>query len=353
MRPLNITMCQFDLPPGPGSGVAHQVSRLSGALQHRGHNITVLTTEPRSSQLFEMRRLRVPSASLRHKSLRLLTTPLGFALSSYARQDVVHCHGDSQLLWRSHVPIVRTFHGTARDESRYALTAKRRISQAALAPMEALAKRLATVTVGVSQSTGTTLGRLDLIIPCGVDHGQFFPGQKSPDPSVLFVGTVGGRKRGRLLVAEFAEVVRSSVSNAELWMVCPDPLPDNIRGVRWFRDLGDLHLATLFRQAWVFCLPSTYEGFGVPYIEALASGTVVVATRNDGATEIFRESEAGTVVDDDKLGLTIVHLLSDERRRLAMQEHARVDSARYSWDVIATAYEEAYSLAMSRRLSER
>ncbi len=46
-------------------------------------------------------------------------------------------------------------------------------------------------------------------------------------------------------------------------------------------------LCELYQRAWILCLPSTYEGFGVPYIEAMASGTVAVASPNPGAKEIL------------------------------------------------------------------
>ncbi len=70
-------------------------------------------------------------------------------------------------------------------------------------------------------------------------------------------------------------------------------------------------LTGLFQQAWVFCLPSTYEGFGVPYLEALAAGTPVVATKNPGACEILRDGEFGIIAPDADLGPVLSRLLAD------------------------------------------
>ena len=54
-------------------------------------------------------------------------------------------------------------------------------------------------------------------------------------------------------------------------------------------------LIELYQQAWLFCLPSSYEGFGVPYIEAMSCGTPVVATPNAGAREVLEEMAGGTL----------------------------------------------------------
>ena len=42
--------------------------------------------------------------------------------------------------------------------------------------------------------------------------------------------------------------------------------------------VSDAELVDLYRSSWLFCLPSSYEGFGIPYAEAMANGCPVVAT---------------------------------------------------------------------------
>jgi len=71
-------------------------------------------------------------------------------------------------------------------------------------------------------------------------------------------------------------------------------------------------LADLYRRAWVFCLPSTYEGFGVPYIEAMASGTPVVASPNPGAREVTQEGRFGLIASDSALSETLLRVLTEE-----------------------------------------
>ena len=59
------------------------------------------------------------------------------------------------------------------------------------------------------------------------------------------------------------------------------------KGVSYHVGVSDTELAALYCRAWVYVSPSTYEGFGLPYAEALACGTPVVATPNDGSHEML------------------------------------------------------------------
>ncbi len=45
------------------------------------------------------------------------------------------------------------------------------------------------------------------------------------------------------------------------------------KGVTYVTGVPDTQLADLYRRAWVCASPSTYEGFGLPYLEAMACGT--------------------------------------------------------------------------------
>ena len=99
----------------------------------------------------------------------------------------------------------------------------------------------------------------------------------------------------------------------------------------------------MYRRAWVFCLASSYEGFGVPYIEAMASGTPVVATPNVGACEVLGDGKFGVIVEPAKLGAALLRLLcdSDERERL---RRVGLERARdFDWNRIAGQYERIYA----------
>jgi glycosyltransferase involved in cell wall biosynthesis len=103
------------------------------------------------------------------------------------------------------------------------------------------------------------------------------------------------------------------------------------------------------REAWVMCLPSAYEGFGRPYIEAMAAGTAVVATPNPGAREVLEDGRFGVVADDDRLGEALVNLLSDPAAREARVRAGLAYVSRFDWTLVAAQYEQAYDLALTRR----
>ena len=125
------------------------------------------------------------------------------------------------------------------------------------------------------------------VIPHGVDRRVFraAAGSKSAHPSVLFVGTLDGRKRGRFLLDVFERTIRPAHPTATLTVVGQKGPPRP--GVTYRTGVSDDELVALYQTAWVYASPSTYEGFGLPYLEAMACGTVVVATRNPGSVEVL------------------------------------------------------------------
>lgn len=119
----------------------------------------------------------------------------------------------------------------------------------------------------------------------------------------------------------------------------PDDLPD---GVRALGRLSDEELADEYRRAWVFCLPSTYEGFGIPYAEAMTSGLPVVATPNVGARYVTDEGRYGLLAELDKLGDRLVEVLTDSGLRERLGVLARQRSAEFDLGRVASAYERVY-----------
>ena len=199
---------------------------------------------------------------------------------------------------------------------------------------------MATRTVAISENTRRHFPWIRDVIFCGVDHVEFHPGDKENRPVILFVGTYRRRKRGRLLMEIFQREILPAVPSAELWMVSSDaPAAPSVVQLGY---LSDQDLADRYRRAWVFCLPSTYEGFGVPYIEAMASGTAVVASPNPGAIEVLAAGDYGVVVQDDRLGSALISILTDHDRRVALEASGLERSQHFDWDTIAAAYERNF-----------
>jgi glycosyltransferase involved in cell wall biosynthesis len=186
------------------------------------------------------------------------------------------------------------------------------------------------------------------VIANGADLAAFRPdpAERSPEPSLLFVGALGGRKRGARLVEWFADTIGPAFPTCTLTMLSEPGAA--VPGVSYRSGLDGTALAKLYRSAWVYCSPSTYEGFGLPYLEAMASGTPVVATPNPGSREVLADGAAGLLVPDDAFPGAVVRLLGDaaERARLAALGLARAQA--FTLDRMIDAY-ESLLLDMTRR----
>ncbi len=326
------------LPSGTSIGVGYQVHYLANALVRRGHDVTVFSqTGAVEDSLYHV--VVVPSG----RRMRTFGFAWNLRKVDFTGFDALNAHGDDWFLWGRRRPWhVHTYHGSCLAETLRVKGAKERVRMALLALCETQSTLLPDVRVAVSENTRRWVPRIDRVISCGVDAGVFRPGQRKSDrPSILFVGVLDSRKRGRLLLDVFLREVRPAVPDAELWIV-RDPGPVEAPGVRCFGAVALETLAELYRKAWLFCLPSTYEGFGVPYVEAMASGTPVVASPNPGALEVTRGGADGLVVEDGRLGATLTELLQDAQRRRELAARGLERARDFSWDRVCRDYEEVY-----------
>jgi len=351
MTEMRIAMYHANLPePGrkPG-GVEVFVHRLANALAARSHEVEVLTySAAPADAAYDVRRL-APRRAEGSRLLRQYVASWGLNFQDLGGFDIAHTHGDDWFWLHRGLPVVRTFHGSAKLERRTATSVKRQLDKSVVYPLELLAARLATSTYGVGTDSAEIYAT-DGLLPPGIDLDG--PGRAPAErPTILFVGSWGGRKRGQLLHRLFVERIRPAVPDAELWMVAESCEPSE--GVRWFQTPSDEELRELYSQAWAFCLPSSYEGFGIPYLEAMAQGAPVVASPNPGARMLLDEGRWGIIADDAQLGRRLIELLLDPEQRSALAVAGLERAREYSWDRIARRHEDAYREAIERRESRR
>jgi hypothetical protein len=285
-----------------------------------------------------------PRLQRESKLLRTFLVPLLLNAVDWRDIEVLHLHGDDFLTLHRPVATVRTLYGSALLEARHATSLKRRTSQTVIAGLEYLSARLATSCYGLGPGVPgvyPTVGNLDggVAVPADVRLEREGP------PAILFVGTWDGRKRGRILHAVFVEQVLPRVPDAELWMV--SDRCEAADGVRWLGAPDDGQLVALYRGAWVLCLPSVYEGLGIPYLEAMANGVPIVSSPNPGARYVLGDSlAASSLVGDRELGAALVKLLTEEATRRERAEQGRRRVQRFSWDAVVERHLDAYRLAI-------
>jgi glycosyltransferase involved in cell wall biosynthesis len=162
-------------------------------------------------------------------------------------------------------------------------------------------------------------------------------------PFVLFVGTIEPRKGIDDLLAAFG---RLRADRPELRLVLAGPRgwgdpPDLAQpGVVELGSVDDATLTELYRTASVLALPSRYEGFGLPVLEAMAHGCPVVVSDAACLPEVV--GDAGTVVAvGDVAALTAA--LAEPGDGEAGRERAR----RFTWAASAERHRAAYEAALA------
>jgi hypothetical protein len=170
----------------------------------------------------------------------------------------------------------------------------------------------------------------------GVDPKVFSPAEsKVQDLRVLSVGNLIPIKGHEVLLRAFAQIV------PEFPGIMLDTIgdgPERKRLDQLAHELGISNrvrllgrqsrqqVAEAMRCCTAFVLPSSYEGLGCVYLEAMSSGKPVIGCRGQGISEIIRQGVNGFLVgpgNDKELALVMGMLLRDERKRQSIGVAAR------------------------------
>ena len=327
-----------------GGGVDCVAHDLAEGLARRGHSVVVWSYNPKpEGASYVVRPLPFRSVAISKWGQRLLMGYFGNFLPlllDLRAADALVAHGDSMFLPLLGKPVVRIMHGSSLAEALFATSAWRKVNCLGMYLQELVAGLTIPGCVAVSQNTRYHNGFVRRVIPNGIDTSLFSPAPtaKTKAPSILFVGTLQGRKRGHLLLRWFEQEILPRCPGATLWMVS-EPGPQQ-SGVQYFNGIGRSQLAQLYRQAWIYASPSRYEGFGLPYVEAMASGTPVVASPNWGSREVLGEGRFGVLADDDSFADAVKRLLDDSAERQKWTDRGLERAREYSHTTMIDRYEE-------------
>lgn len=195
----------------------------------------------------------------------------------------------------------------------------------------------------------------------GLDTELFSPDSKVPrnENELLCIGRSADPNKGiRTLIQALARLP----SHITLTLVDDDSPENQVR--RWARELGVQNrlrltgrvevseLIDLYRRTSVVVVPSRYEGFGLPAVEAMACGTPVVATRAGALPEVIDLTGGGVLAerdDPDSIAAAIRTLLENTEVRSLMAKRGRESVVeKLSWGQIAAATAEVYAETISR-----
>jgi N-acetyl-alpha-D-glucosaminyl L-malate synthase BshA len=263
----------------------------------------------------------------------------------------------------SDVKVITTLHGTditivGQDRSFHAIT---KFSIEKSDRITAVSEYLRQRTFNAFGCTGCEVEVIyNFIDPDVYDRAKYPPllrEQLDGERRVLIhVSNFRPVKRVRDIVKIFARV-RESVPSV---LVMVGDGPDRVEAEAEARTLNvdrDVHflgkidvVAPLLAGADLFLLPSQSESFGLSALEALASGTPVVASRAGGLVEVIKEGVTGAlreIGDVDAMASASVEILADRERWQTMSRDAAADArTRFSRDDIVRQYEALYEDAV-------
>jgi alpha-1,3-rhamnosyl/mannosyltransferase len=176
-------------------------------------------------------------------------------------------------------------------------------------------------------------------IPLGVDHA-FVPGDLAAVPPalqgvpyILYVGAHDARKNVATLTAAY----RAAFAGSDMKLVFTRPSEDVPEAVICHAD--EATLVALYRGATIVAVPSLYEGFGLPVLEAMACGAPVIASRAASLPEVG--GDAVHYVDDPRdanLWANALRMLArDPAIRAELSVRGRLRAHDFTWEACAAA----------------
>ena len=180
-------------------------------------------------------------------------------------------------------------------------------------------------------------------------------------PYLLFVGTLEPRKNLERLLEAFGSIPESLKDRYQLVIAGGKgwgkiDLPSLVHGLGLDRSVcmtgfvTDEQLSTLYAHAYMLAMPSLYEGFGLPLLEAMSFGVPVLTSNISSLPEVA--GDAAIFVDPLNTGSIaagLTHALTNHTLHAALSAHAKERAKLFSWDKAATEVQEVFREAIEER----
>ena len=351
----------WDIP----GGVSAHVHDLANALIRKGHYVSVIAPAESDENLpYFVESTGKPRAVRYNGSVaRLSFGPLvARRVSKWIEQgefDVLHVHEPLApsvsvlACWAAKGPIVATWHSSM-DRSRVILS----LAKLAQTVMERVSARIA-VSPAAKQTMIEHLGGDAVIIPNGVDVQSFssarpMTGWGPEQKSLVFFGRVDESRKGLNILLSALPKIRESFPDLKVLIAGPGDCDDLLEGLsvedrRAITQLGlvdELEKPNVYASGTVYVAPNTGgESFGIVLLEAMASGTPVIASDLAAFKRVLQDGECGKLFsneDSDSLAQAVIELLNndEEQDRLRAAGLARV--IEFDWDTVADEVIEVY-----------
>jgi glycosyltransferase involved in cell wall biosynthesis len=217
------------------------------------------------------------------------------------------------------------------------------------------ARRVVALSDGARQALSSIEPGLAIdVVPNPVAVPEWQASLTQGPPTVVFLGMIREAKGVFDLLRAWPEV-RRAVPDARLVLA---GIGEMERARQVARDngfdeslvmpgwIGGPEKERLLQEAWVFALPSHWEALPMSVLEAMAAGVPVVASRVGGIPDTVVDGETGLLVgtrDINRLASSLIELLTDEPRRIAMGAAARARAReQFSAEVVVPRLEAVW-----------
>jgi glycosyltransferase involved in cell wall biosynthesis len=216
------------------------------------------------------------------------------------------------------------------------------------------AMRKADVLVAVSETTqrdlvaaGFAPGKIRLIHNCNLNPPLAAEGARwrGADLSSTFVHYGAGKypKHSELVVEAFEQTLRS-VASARLILVGPGAAISVPGAVEAYEQISSGEVRFLYEHVAAVVMPSRYEGFGLPVLEAQEASCLIITSNGGALDEVMNDGPLKLVrpIATETLAATMVRVLTDEPFRSEMRTLGQRNAARFSRARAESAYAAFY-----------
>jgi glycosyltransferase involved in cell wall biosynthesis len=300
-------------------------------LRSRGDQVYVFSQEPRS----------YAGNLLDNVSSALITSIIETRLDVLLQDELNHPSliiPNRRLRERQQLPIVSIVHHlrSSEDLSRGQKTIARQLERRYLRSVDGFVFNSETTKASVDQ----LLGRSDpsvVAVPAGNRFSSDLTNEELHSRAtrigplhIVFLGNVISRKGLHTLLdalasLRFADWELSVIGRLDIDEGYTDEIKRRIRAARLteqvtlYGPMPDREIARLLRSADLMAMPSTYEGYGIAYVEGMAFGLPAIATTSGAASELITHGENGWLIDPGDWA-EIARILSEFRADRALRE---------------------------------
>jgi phosphatidylinositol alpha-mannosyltransferase len=354
-------------------GVQEIVNQQYTYLIEQGHDVRIITPRPRKHDGSVPKDMILVGRSVKSNTPFKTMVDFGFQADTNEIEEILereqfeilHFHEpwvpllSRQILNKSQAINIATFHAKLPETA-----TSKALANAVTPYTKSILKQLHVLTA-VSEAAAEFVRTLTkqeiIIIPNGVDLSHYVPEFKkhSAKKRILYVGRLETRKGVEYLLNAYNSL-RATHEDVELLIAGSGVKKKQLEKIVEQYEIPDVHFLgfvseedklELLQQSDLYCSPALYgESFGIVLLEAMATGTPIVAGNNSGYSSVMTGRGRLSLVspkNTDEFAQRLELLLYDEELRDLWNKWAHAEVKKYAFNTVAQAYEATYKTALA------